>query len=379
VTLAWEFAPLRALASVFTDGDWIESKDQSPEGIRLVQTGNVGEGEYLPRLERARYVSADTFRRLNCTEVFAGDCLISRLPDPVGRSCLLPALDERAITVVDCTVVRFLPQRVDPKFFVYYSRSCQYLRAVNNVCTGTTRHRVSRSRLGELRVPVPSLAEQRRIVAKLDEAFGALDTGLSALQRASRRTEDLSQALAGSALTPRRGWRELPLGDLCVVDWGNTDLTKAAYTEDGEFLAVSASGCDGRIRHREHARHTPVLSAIGAQCGRMFLPDEDFTAIKNTITLTPRSGLSSGRFLFWLVAHASLPKRGAAQPFIAKGDVEAFRVRVPTDVREQESLADRIGELTQACAVLSLRQQHRLREVEDLKRSLLHQAFTGAL
>ena len=52
---------LKDVCTVFTDGDWIESKDQSEEGIRLVQTGNIGEGIYLEKEERAKYISEDTF------------------------------------------------------------------------------------------------------------------------------------------------------------------------------------------------------------------------------------------------------------------------------------------------------------------------------
>ena len=45
----WEQRKLDSLCDVFTDGDWIESKDQSESGIRLVQTGNVGTTEYLDK------------------------------------------------------------------------------------------------------------------------------------------------------------------------------------------------------------------------------------------------------------------------------------------------------------------------------------------
>jgi restriction endonuclease S subunit len=127
----------------------------------------------------------------------------------------------------------------------------------------------------------------------------------------------------------KEGWKEATLKDLCVVDWGNTNLTKAAYVEEGEFLAVSAAGCDGRIDRKEHRRHTPVLSAIGAQCGKMFFPEEDFTAIKNTITLTPIQERCGGRFLYYLLTYVKLPQRGAGQPFISKGDIEAFSINLP--------------------------------------------------
>jgi len=64
-------------------------------------------------------------------------------------------------------------------------------------------------------------------------------------------------------------WLVKALGEICQVDWGNTKLTKKSFVEDGEFLAVSAAGCDGRIDHAEHSKFTPVLSAIGS-CGNVF-------------------------------------------------------------------------------------------------------------
>ncbi len=124
-------------------------------------------------------------------------------------------------------------------------------------------------------------------------------------------------------------WADTTIGEIAIVDWGNTNLTKKAFVEDGPYLGVSAAGCDGRMEHAEHKKLTPVLSAIGAQCGRMFLPDEDFTAIKNTITLTPKSSQTDPIFLYYLMTFVELPQRGAGQPFISKGDIQKFSVSVP--------------------------------------------------
>ena len=60
----------------------------------MIQTGNVGNGEYKDKDDKARYISEDTFTRLGCTEVFAGDILISRLPDPIGRACIVPEISK---------------------------------------------------------------------------------------------------------------------------------------------------------------------------------------------------------------------------------------------------------------------------------------------
>lgn len=134
-------------------------------------------------------------------------------------------------------------------------------------------------------------------------------------------------------------WKKVKLEEVCSVEWGNSELTKASYILDGEYLAVSAAGCDGRIGHREHAKNTPVISAIGANCGRMFLPREDFTAIKNTITITPVEGVSDGRYLYEVLTFAELPKRGGAQPFMSKGDIESFKIYLPP-VAEQRKIAE---------------------------------------
>mgnify|MGYP001601117781 CR=1 FL=1 len=102
---------LGEVCDVFADGDWIEKKDQSSEGIRLIQTGNVGNGVFKERGEKARYISEKTFKRLRCTEILPTDCLISRLPDPVGRSCIIPDTGGKMITAVDCTIIRFQKER----------------------------------------------------------------------------------------------------------------------------------------------------------------------------------------------------------------------------------------------------------------------------
>jgi restriction endonuclease S subunit len=138
-------------------------------------------------------------------------------------------------------------------------------------------------------------------------------------------------------------WPTVSLGEICIVDWGNTSLTKSSYVDDGEYLAVSATGGDGRIGHCEHKALTPVISAIGAQCGKLFLPREDFTAIKNTITLTPINHKQSQEaccpvFLYHLLSSVQLPRRGAGQPFISKGDLQEFKITLPP-LEEQRRIA----------------------------------------
>jgi len=195
----WPTKTLAEICEVFADGDWIESKDQAQKGIRLIQTGNVGEGVFKDRGEKARYISVETFKRLQCTEIFEGDCLISRLPDPVGRSCILPDTSERMITAVDCTIIRFNRKQLLPEYFNFYSQSLDYLRAVDAETTGTTRKRISRSKLGQIPIPVPPLPEQQRIVDILGEAVESITTVKTIAEKKLDALEALQKSLLHQA------------------------------------------------------------------------------------------------------------------------------------------------------------------------------------
>ena len=166
---ATERVALSSLCDTFIDGDWIEAKDQSDSGIRLIQTGNVGVGVYKDKEDKARYISEETFNRLNCTEVFEGDILISRLPDPVGRACSIPGGLSKSITAVDCTIIR-LNEKVLPKYFISFTNTPDYAMQIKKVLSGTTRLRVSRANLGKIQVPLPSKDEQQRFVEIANQA-----------------------------------------------------------------------------------------------------------------------------------------------------------------------------------------------------------------
>ena len=166
-TDAWEQRKLGELCEKFADGDWIEAKDQSSFGIRLIQTGNIGLGEYLDKPNNKKWVSEDTFNRLHCEEVFAGDILISRLPEPAGRACIVPNLGTKMITAVDCTIVR-TSAKVSKKFLLQHLSSKKYFNEVNTCMAGGTRQRISRSANFNVLVPI-SFDEQESIGCVLCE------------------------------------------------------------------------------------------------------------------------------------------------------------------------------------------------------------------
>ena len=160
---------LSDLCSTFIDGDWIEAKDQSDSGYRLVQTGNVGVCEYVDKEEHARFVNEETFKRLNCTEILPGDILFSRLPDPIGRCCMIPIGFPKAITAVDCTITR-LKGKCLPEYLMIYTTTTMYSEQIKTCITGTTRQRISRGNLAKIQVPLPAIERQQSFVDLVKQA-----------------------------------------------------------------------------------------------------------------------------------------------------------------------------------------------------------------
>lgn len=188
---------LSELCSAIYDGDWIESKDQSESGIRLIQTGNIGVGKYLDKEGRAKHISEETFERLHCTEVFAGDVLLSRLPDPIGRACIISDLPERAITAVDCTIIRFKDTAV-AEFFLQYATSAEYFNKIAILAGGSTRTRISRKEIEKLSIPIPT---NQTIMQKISEILSLADKEIAMIEQELEAWQQKKKSLMQLLLT----------------------------------------------------------------------------------------------------------------------------------------------------------------------------------
>lgn len=185
----WKPIKLSDLTTFFTDGDWIEAKDQSEEGIRLIQTGNIGISKFLNKPGKEKWITEETFKKLKCHEIYAGDILISRLPEPAGRACILPNLETRMITAVDCTIIR-VDDNTSSEFLLQYLSTNQYFNMVKSYLGGGTRQRISRSVLGDLIIKVPKeLTEQIKIgkfFRQLDEVIELKEKEIEALKETKK-------------------------------------------------------------------------------------------------------------------------------------------------------------------------------------------------
>jgi len=163
----WDNISLIELAGknkkLFDDGDWIESEFITNSGVRLIQTGNIGIGNFIDK-ELKKYISDDSFSKLKCKEIFPGDILICRLAEPAGRACICSNTnDVKVITSVDVTIFRPLEKIANRRYLINFFCTPEWFDNVTKMCGGSTRTRIARGALGKIQVRIPSLCEQTKI------------------------------------------------------------------------------------------------------------------------------------------------------------------------------------------------------------------------
>ncbi|WP_425259246.1 restriction endonuclease subunit S [Rubrivivax sp. RP6-9] len=226
---------LAGTSGIFVDGDWVESKDQDPNGnIRLLQLADIGDGAFVDKSDR--WINDDAFTRLRCTELATGDVLIARMPDPLGRACLMPALEQRCVTVVDVAALRVDPLLANNRWAMHTINAPQLRAEIDAQASGTTRKRISRGNLGNLQVPLPPEAEQKRIANKLDTVLTRVNAVNTRLARVASMLKRFRQSVLAAATVGRLtddwrrneapAWSELCFSD--VVLESSTGLVRSA-------------------------------------------------------------------------------------------------------------------------------------------------------
>ncbi|CAH1607205.1 putative Type I site-specific deoxyribonuclease [Vibrio jasicida] len=198
----WVLTTIPSLISsgVFTDGDWVESKDQNPQGsVRLLQLADIGDGFFINK--SSRYLNEETADYLNCTYLKPDDVLVARMPDPLGRACLMPRTKQASVTVVDVCVIR--PAKIEhfsTPWLMHFINAPAFREKIASLQSGSTRKRISRGNLSKIEFPLPPRNEQDRIVNKLEELFSELDAGVKELKAAQTKLSQYCQSLLKSAV-----------------------------------------------------------------------------------------------------------------------------------------------------------------------------------
>ena len=415
----WSRASLASLVApdgLFSDGDWVESKDQDPSGpIRLLQLADIGDGVFLDRSRR--FVNEAKFEELRCTELRQGDVLVARMPDPLGRACLMPRLPHRCITVVDVAVIRPGRNAVSPEWLRHFVNSPEIRQTIDLLSSGTTRKRISRKNLGEIEFPVPPLNEQKRIADKLDALLARVVACRERLNRVPLILKRFRQAVLAAATSGRltEEWRERM--NISEDSWRTRSgeeifpfITSGSrgwakyYAESGAlFLRVGNLDHDTiqldltEVQHvnppdtaegkRTRVEFGDILISITADVGMIAFIRRDISEayINQHLCLARQTGEYAGAYLAYFLAspsggimQLSNMQRGMTKAGLTLEDIRSLAIQIP-ERPEQDEIVRRVEALFAYADRLEARYRAARAQVERLTPSLLAKAFRGEL
>lgn len=412
----WRWATIPDLVGedgVFIDGDWVESKDQDPNGdVRLVQLADVGDGTY--RDKSARFLTSEKAAELRCTFLKEGDVLIARMPDPLGRACVFPGDSKASVTVVDVCIARSGNGEFDHRWLAWFVNAYPFRSAVAGLQSGSTRKRISRGNLSTIPLPVPPPDEQRRIVAEIEKQFTRLETGAAALPSIKAKLKRYRAAVLKAACegklvpTEKNKWKEMslpqfvsrvpnsirrgPFGSAIKKDFFVCEGYKVYQQQNAIYDDFSLGNyfIDGKkfdeLSSFEVKPKDLIISCSGTVGRIAVVPEWAQPGIINQalLKLTLDQAIVLNSFFVIMFRHRVREfliagSRGAAMQNIAGvSELKKFRWRIPPAAEQERIIAEverrlSVIEELEAVVLANLYRTTRLRQ------SILQRAFAGEL
>lgn len=262
--------------------------------------------------------------------------------------------------------------------------------------TGSGIQHLTGQALARLKIPLPPLEEQRRIVALLDEAFAAIATATANAEKNLANARELFES-STSALLNGSEWPTSSLGEVCAIISKLVDPRLPEFIDLRHIGAGNMESRTGAISGVMTAREeklisgkflfdasTVLYSKIRPNLMKACRPDFAGLCSADVYPLTTVSDKLDRDFLFHVLmsreftAYAEAGSARSGMPKVNRDHLFAYQIRLPA-VEIQREIAGRIDELADSCARLASVQESRLAELLSLKRSLLHRAFSGDL
>jgi type I restriction enzyme S subunit len=303
--------------------------------------------------------------------------LISRLPDPVGRACIIPNTKEKMITAVDCCILRF-KNEILSKWFVYYSLSQQYQNEINKQVSGATRQRISRSNLGRIEIPLPSLLEQKRIVSILDETFALIDKAKENAEKNLQNAKELFESnLQSVFVNPMESWEEKKLGEFIKLEYGKP-LPDLKRQPDGAYPIYGANGEKDRTNEYYYDKNSIIIGRKGS-AGEINKTEKKFWPLDVTYFVTFDEKKYDLNFIYYTLINLKLPRLAkGVKPGINRNEVYSIKVQLPS-LPEQKRIVIKLDAISTKTKKLEAIYRQKLADLEELKKSILHKAFNGEL
>jgi len=251
---------------------------------------------------------------------------------------------------------------------------------------------LNKAKLKEMPVHFPSPAEQQRIVGILDEAFEGIATAKANAEKNLQNSRAIFESHLHSVFTQRhKGWIEKPLGEVC--EYLNGKAHEQCIDKDSRFIVINSKfiSSEGVVFKRSNEALlllrpddiAMVLSDVpkGKALAKCFLVEEANTYTLNQRICLIRSKAFHIKFLFYQLnrnRHFLAFDNGENQTNMRLNQVLSCPLFLPT-MPEQKIIAERLDSLKEETQRLESIYQRKIAALDELKKSLLHQAFTGEL
>jgi type I restriction enzyme S subunit len=252
-----------------------------------------------------------------------------------------------------------------------------------------------------IQVPLPPLSEQKQIVCILDEAFEEIATAKTNAEKNLQNARALFESHLQSVFTQRGdAWEEKMIGEV-LQKTETVDPTKSPHKEfiyidvssvNKENLTIENStlikGKDAPSRARKFIRTNDVIFAtVRPTLRRIAIIPEEFNGqVCSTgyFVLRTKEYLNN-KFMFYFLRTNSFNEKmdkmqkGASYPAVTDSEVRRQIIPYPKSLIEQHAIVAKFDELSKETQRLEAIYQQKLDALEELKKSMLHQAFSGEL
>jgi type I restriction enzyme, S subunit len=271
-----------------------------------------------------------------------------------------------------------------PRFLFYGVND--YLKAIEDVTGYATVKHISWKQILAIEFPVPPVAEQQRIVGLLDKAFAGLATAKANAERNVQSARALFQSHLQSVFTERGPqWVEKTVDQISTnLDSKRVPITKSDR-KSGEFPYYGASGIVDYVADYIFDCDALLVSEDGANLLMRSMPIAFSVSgkywVNNHAHILKFADMATQRFVEFYLASIKLDEyiRGAAQPKLTQAALNSIPIPIPRTVEGQAEIVQKLGALAVETQGLAKNYERKLAALEALKKSLLHEAFTGQL
>jgi type I restriction enzyme S subunit len=335
------------------------------------------------REESARYMAAK------------GDVLVCEGGYP-GRAAIWES-DEPIFFQKALHRVRFHePER--SKWFVYYLHYRDLDGTLKDSFNGAGIQHFTGEALARFEVPLPPLRDQQRIVNILDEAFAGIATAKANAEKNLQNARAIFDSHLQSVFSHRGdGWVEKSLCEVCAIPSTLVDPRKDEYIDLVHVGAGNIESTTGVLFDLKTAREERLISGkfpfdeamvlyskIRPYLMKVARPEFHGLCSADMYPLRPLQNQITRDFLFHLLLskpftdYAVKGSARAGMPKVNREHLFEFRTWLPA-VEEQTEIATRFDNLHTETQHLESVYQRKIAALDELKKSLLHEAFSGRL